>query len=256
MPELHDWQARFIDRLFDGDAPLPGGIEAGGDFTPEQRMQVYRNTARLILTDTLRGIYPTVSALTGDDFFDHAADAFIKAHPPRGGNLDVYGAEFADFLAGFEPLRAHPYIGDVARLDRAFHDSYLGAREAPLAPESLAGLDDDAAATLVLKLQPHVILLKCDWPAQEIRAAVADDPEKLSSIRPGDAPARILVMRDGDGVSALTVGPAFYGLLESLSLGETLLTAVNIALAFDESFDFSGALAEILRLELLCEIDS
>ena len=42
---------------------------------------------------------------------------FISDHPPRNAMLSRYGDAFGAFLDQFAPVRALPYLGDVARIE-------------------------------------------------------------------------------------------------------------------------------------------
>jgi hypothetical protein len=57
-----------------------------------------------------------------------------------GSDLNFFGARFAGFLAGFEPLADYPYLPDMARLEWAVHLRPTMRADAPaLGPPDLAG---------------------------------------------------------------------------------------------------------------------
>ena len=128
LPELQRAFAAAI--LADETATLSPLVRADG-IAPERRIQVYRNNSLITLAEALKATFPVVCRLVDERFFDYAARAFIRAHPPRQPRLADYGEEFADFLAGFEPARSLPYLPDVARLEWAINLAYHAAdREA------------------------------------------------------------------------------------------------------------------------------
>src|SRR6185436_9928463 len=77
--------------------------------------------------DALAAVYPVVQRLLGQGFFEYACDAFIRRHPPRSGNLHDFGAEFAEFLAGFEAASTLTYLPDTARLEWSWHVAFHAA---------------------------------------------------------------------------------------------------------------------------------
>jgi hypothetical protein len=89
----------------------------------EVRLDIYRNNIFTSLSDLLIGHFPVVCRVVDTRFFQYAADAFIRAHPPRQAVLSAYGAEFAAFLAEFPPCQSLPYLPDLARLEWLLHRS-------------------------------------------------------------------------------------------------------------------------------------
>jgi hypothetical protein len=114
---------------------------------------VHRNTVLRGCIDALAANFPTVLSLVGADGFDAAAGAFARACPPREGSLCAYGAEFADFLEALPSAAELPYLGGVARLDRAWTEAHLAADAPVLDAAALASLDP--SALLAAALVPH-----------------------------------------------------------------------------------------------------
>lgn len=114
---------------------------------------VYRNTVIKACIDALQASYPTVCQLVGEDWFRAAAAVHARTHPPHDGRLMDYGVGFADFLAGFAPAAALPYLPAVARLDRCWTECHLAA-DAPAVDRSWWARQrpEDLAS---LSLQPH-----------------------------------------------------------------------------------------------------
>src|SRR5262245_44301191 len=102
---LHELQRRFAASLVDTDTDPPTAV--------------YRNTVAANYRNHLGATYAVVRELTGTAFFNAAVDAFTISNPSTGGDLNVYGKEFADFLATYPYARDLPYLPDVARLEWA-----------------------------------------------------------------------------------------------------------------------------------------
>src|SRR4051794_33381548 len=95
---LRDLQQRFAAALRNGDdATLQGLVAAPAHVTG--RIEIYRNTVRGSLTETLRAAFPVVERIVGAAFFAAMAQAFVAAEPPRRPQLSAYGDGFAGFLA-------------------------------------------------------------------------------------------------------------------------------------------------------------
>src|SRR4051812_29625274 len=137
MPTLHETQTAFSRALLTQDcADLAPFIIEGA----AERLNIYRNTYKMALTNALRLCYPAVHRLVGEEFFAAVAQDFIAASPPCSASLDEYGAAFPDFLARIPSAAALPYLADVARLDWAVHRALHAADADPLGQRDLAGL--------------------------------------------------------------------------------------------------------------------
>ena len=133
--------------------------EAGAD----PRIGVYRNTVFGNYRNALAATYRVVRDLTGAPFFDTAVEAFARAHPSSGGDLNVYGGTFPDFLASYPHAAGLAYLPDVARLEwaldeasRAFDTS--GTSQATIA--ALAALPGDEVVRQRFVLDPSLRLLQ------------------------------------------------------------------------------------------------
>ena len=105
MPNLLELQLVLRRVVLGGDtAAVAAGVRGDG-LDPAARLRIYRNHAFATLGAALEGIFPVVCRLVDKRFFAYAAHEYLREHPPNSRCLDEYGADFADFLAGFEPCR-------------------------------------------------------------------------------------------------------------------------------------------------------
>jgi len=130
-------QAGFAAALLAPDLPCPAGLRAWNGSDPSARLAVCRNNVISSLIDAVADTLPVTQELVGDEFFRAMASVFMRRHPPRSRVLTHYGAEFADFVEGFEPARAVPYLADFARLERSGVLAYHAADADPLTAERL-----------------------------------------------------------------------------------------------------------------------
>jgi Putative DNA-binding domain len=120
-------------------------------FAPSARtgLAVYQNNYRAQLVACLADTFQRVKAWLGDDDFLAAAVSHINSSPPSDWTLDHYGRTFA------ESLRARyaedPEVAELAWLDRALADAFVGPDIEPVPPHSLAAIDWDRA---VLRFTP------------------------------------------------------------------------------------------------------
>ena len=121
---VQGFQSTFVTALLRAaDPTLARSRQPGVDV---RRAAVLRGSI-----DALAANVPTVHRLLGDDGFDAAAAAFVRAGLPRDGAQGRYGAGLPDFLASFAPVAEIDYLPGVAALDLAWIESQL-AGDAPV----------------------------------------------------------------------------------------------------------------------------
>jgi hypothetical protein len=227
MPTLLELQRDVARDLLEPSGSPSSSAILGGGLTTAERLSIYRNTYRWTLTGALRATYPAIETVVGGDFFDGAAAFFIEAHPPRSAYLNGYGAEFANFLAGFEPASSLAYLPDLARLEWAVSQAANAADCPAFGPASLAAIEEEKRDALRLAPHPSAHLISLRWPADDIwRAVRAGTDEALAALNTTERPRRVLVWRGSESVTirALTESEAVFtdALLAGARLGDTL----------------------------------
>ena len=71
------------------------------------------------LIDALAAVFPAVQRITGVEFFRAMARSYMRETPPRSPLLFEYGHDFPLFVERYEYASQMPWLGDVARLERA-----------------------------------------------------------------------------------------------------------------------------------------
>ncbi|BAF89484.1 hypothetical protein AZC_3486 [Azorhizobium caulinodans ORS 571] len=240
MSALPAAQSAFAAALTTADAPMPVGLVCWTGAPPERRFEVYRNNVRASLTSALATAFPAVERVVGAEFFAAMAQAYVQAHPPRSPVLLGYGADFADFVAGFEPAEALPYLADVARLETLRRRAYHAADTLPLALDALSAVPPEAMADLTFTAHPALGVLRSPFPVHTIWAMNAGEVP----LRPIEdwAPEDVLVSRPQMrvSVSRLPVGAAVF--IEHLTAGRNLADALEAAEAMASGFDVVTAL--------------
>lgn len=241
MLDLTAFQNAFVHALGERQHPPPQGIEG-----PEGGFNVYRNNVHVSLVDALAAVYPALARLLGMDYFQALAREYVGQTLPDTPVMSRYGATFPEFVAQFPPLARWPYLGDVARIERAWQQAYHAADAEPLGPELLAEFGAQDPATLRLQLHPSAQVVESVWPALTIWM----NQHTTGVTRP--------VVWDGPGEAVLVCRPALEVLTQPLPLGSAALlqalrerhslaeAAQRGYAACPEHFDLSSALQVIL----------
>lgn len=214
------------------------------DGAPE-RVAVYRNTVRANYRNALGATYRVVRELVGAPFFNAAVDAFVRAHPSTGGDLNVYGAQFADFLAAYPHARELPYLPDVARLEWAL-DEAQRAEDASGTPaqvlQALGALAGEAVARQRFDLDPSCRFVRSGYPVMRIWQVHQGSHEGDMGVDLGAGGDLVLVRREGEVPVIVRLPPGEFACLQALAQGADLAGALAMALAEDATFDLGTAL--------------
>src|SRR5271154_3135293 len=168
MSQLLELQMRLRQAVLGGDAAEIVAAIQGNGLDPAARVGIYRHHAFATLGDALQTTFPVVCPLVDKRFFAYAAHEYLREHPPHSRCLIEYGADYADFLAGFEPCVDLPYLPDVARFEWALNMAATVGEAASLPIEALAAVPPEKAACLAVRLQPSVSYFASGWPIDAI----------------------------------------------------------------------------------------
>ncbi|MDQ2093419.1 DNA-binding domain-containing protein [Rhodalgimonas zhirmunskyi] len=237
-------QALFAEGLFSPELPTAEtlALRDGRGHPAGRRFSVYRNNVASSLTEALEQTFPTVLKLLGEENFRAIAGIFLRREPPRSPILARYGAGFGNFLDEFEPLAHLPYLGDVARLDRALVTAYHAADATPLRAEDLAAIPPDDLPALRLALAPACQVLVSRWPLFGIwQFNQSDDAPQP----PGVAQSVLVTRPEFDPIARL-LPPGGAAFLAALDKGQPLGVAADTAAEADPDFDLPALLGQLL----------
>jgi hypothetical protein len=248
MPNLLELQMQLRRAVLGGDtAELVGAIR-GDDLDPAARLRIYRNHAFATLGAILEGAFPVVCRLVDKRFFAYAAHEYLREHPPHSRCLVEYGADFADFLANFEPCKDLPYLADVARFEWALNTAATVPEASPLKIGVLATVPPEGASLLKISLQPSVSYFASGWPIDAIW--LANQQKKARPVDLASGGTTIEIRRAGEGFSWQRLDPSAFAFRRALAEGFALGTAAAIAAA-DPAFDLAAALDGVFAERLV-----
>jgi hypothetical protein len=257
MPSrLSELQHALHDALLGGDAGPVRDAVLGDGLAPDARLALYRHHVFTTLTEALAATFPVVCRLVHTRFFAYAADRYIRDHPPTSPCLFEYGADFAEFLAAFNPAQHLAYLPDVARLEWAINCARHAGDAAPIDPAQLRSIPPEAMPRLVARLDPSLFLLESRWPIDRIWSANqcvdtagshdngAPEPPPIVDLGEGDV--SVEVRRRDDDVSIRRLAPDVHAFRAALVAGRTLADATDAALASNPSFDLVRGIRDLL----------
>ena len=249
-------QTEFAAALLDPAVACPAGLKTWNGSDPAQRFAVYRNNVAVSLVDALADTYPVVQALVGEEFFRAMGSRFVLAQPPRSPVLASYGQGFDEFIEGFAPAAAVPYLADVARLEMARVLSFHAADAASVTPEEIqrAIAQPERLSDLRIKLHPALFQLASPYAVASLWAAHQDDGLPIAAVDI-DQPEHVLLMRREQTVELHVIAAAGHHFIDRLVKGVTLGQAAQAALDADANFELSTVLGLLIRLGAICTLD-
>ena len=244
-----DAQSTFASAVIDRRKPVPDGITSWTGDRPHRRFGVYRSNVSGALIEALGVRYPVVKRLVGDEFFRAMTGEYALTHLPQSPVLIHYGADYPDFIAGFEPARSVPYLADVARLESAHWQAYHAADQRPIDRHRLAAVPPERLPGLTFTFHPAVFIVASRFPVVSIwETNIHDDQVRPVDLTQGED---ALVTRPEIAVEVrrLPSGAAIF--LAALNKGDALGTAAARASEEAPGFDLADNLAGMMSAQLI-----
>lgn len=234
---LDDLQERFAEALRRGDERVLSapGIVAGNEESVvfAKRFAVYRNNIYHSLSQALLDVFPVVTRLVGEAFFSAMARAYLDSgnFPVRAPLYD-FGDSFPGFMERFPPAKKLPWLGDVARVERAWLSAYHGADppgNTAFDPGFLSIDNMEETVRMALMLHPSLEVAALRWPAVGIWQAhqQSNTEERLERMRIAEQENFVVAVRGKEQEVRVASLPGYVGgILERLRDGERVLEAV------------------------------
>lgn len=241
MSTLREWQDYMADAVL-GRGLIPGLDETR--LCAEVATAVYRNNVRVVSCNALRGIFPAVCALLGEDCFDGCAVRYLAVHPSRSGDLHELGAALPAFLATVPEFAAFPYLPDVARLEWLQRTALTAGDAAAFDFARLRDVAEEDFGSLRFHPAPAARMLRSAWPVYSIwrmaRAAAEGEEGEAAAVSGGEC---VLVYRDReDRVCTEHVSAGAFRLLSALRDGLRFAEAGDLAWELEQELDVAACL--------------
>ncbi|HVV69064.1 MAG TPA: DNA-binding domain-containing protein [Gammaproteobacteria bacterium] len=168
MLSLNDFQKQFVQGLQSQGEAILQSISATKQLSPKERLAIYQGSIFGIKQKSLKEIYAVCNRLVGEDFFIGMVNEYITATPSTTPDLGGFGADFSDFIRGFQPAKCLPYLSDVARLEWVWHRLFYAPFADKLDFALLADVYVAGGEHIVFQLPPGCALLASPYPIHKI----------------------------------------------------------------------------------------
>jgi hypothetical protein len=180
-----DMKSEELERICVGDERL----------SAVQRVDIYANMYFYRLLDILRDDYEAVLACVGDEPFYRLVTDYLAACPSVHPSVRNVGERLPAFLDGHALAAARPWLGQLARLERARLEVFDGPDAEPLTLDELRTRTPEEFVTLPLPLVPSRQLLPLTYCVDDVWAAVEAGAAGDAVPPPAATPRTLLVWR-------------------------------------------------------------
>jgi hypothetical protein len=220
-----DLSAAALDAIVLGDDRL----------SAEARVDIYANMYFYRIRDALKEDFPATLAVLGDDNFHNLVTGYLLEHPPTEPSISECGRYLADYLSDHPLREGAPFVADLAKLERAVVEVFVGPDDAALEPDSLRAIPAADWPAMKLRIHPAAQLLALEWRVSELLRAVEEG--SLSKPAEQDAALKVLVWRRNARVFHRDLERAEADALEAVSRGSTFAEICDVVAANAEDQD-------------------
>lgn len=241
-----DWQGTFAKALLNPEETTPPGLQDHHGRPTLKRFAIYRNNVVAGLIEALKASFPVVCRIVGEEFFKAMARVHVVQHPPQSPVLLEYGGTFAAFVDGFGPASSLPYLGDVARIERAWLEAYHAPEARPVPVSTLVSISLEGPSSIGFHLHPSLRLIRSEFPAFTIWSTNIEGRTPIAvDIEAGGE--NVLVSRPAACVEIRPVSDGGMNFIRSIADGKSVAEATTIARTIDCKFDPSAMLAAMIE---------
>ena len=160
-----------------GSADAAPMLRANPRLSPEKQIAIYAEGYKIRLSHAVRDDYPCLGHYLGDDL-PPLIDAYIAATPSQSYSLDFYPHAFWRFARA---KLSDPAMREVAELEGAIAEIFMGPGSPALTPQHLPSLNEETLAQTKFNLRaPHRFL-----------SFTHDAESTLAGFKRGEAPQPI-----------------------------------------------------------------
>jgi hypothetical protein len=206
-----------------------GGLDAivldDDRLSSEARVDIYANMYFYRILDSLKEDFPATLAVLGDENFHNLVTGYLLEHPPTEPSITHSGSHLAEYLHDHPMREDAPFIADLAKLERATVEVFLGPDAPTLDPDALRAVAVEDWPAMKLTLHPSAEILALDWRVSGLLRAVEDhrpwNPAEQGAIK-------VLVWRAKARVFHRDLDPTEANALEAAARSATLAEICEI----------------------------
>jgi hypothetical protein len=224
-----------------------GGLDAivlGDDrLSAEARVDIYADMYFYRIRDALKEDFAATLAVLGEDNFHNLITGYLIEYPPTEPSISHCGRYLADYLCDHPLREGAPFVADLAKLERAIVEVFVGLDSDAADPESLRVIPPEEWPAMKLRIHPAAQILALEWRVSELLRAV----EEGHPWKPAERGAvKVLVWRRNARVFYRDLERAEADALEAVSRGATFAEICDVVAANADDEDPVAAMNRML----------
>lgn len=233
----------FGQALFDANLDIPEGIIGPDGKTAPVRFGVYRNNVIVSLIEAMKDAYPSILSILEDENFSRIARNYIAAHPPKSPMMQEFGDKFAHFLQEFEPLKASPFLVDLACAERAWLVAYHAEDQPVVAAEALGTVPPEIVMDVTFEKHAASWICASQFPLFALYCRRDDTSADIDLTESQN----VLITRPQTDVIVRHIGAGDCRFFEQIFTGSTLGEAIGAGTEMETEFDPANAIGILLE---------
>ncbi len=175
MNALRNLQQDFLSYLLnESSVDVIGRIESNSQCMAGDRMALYGNAYVLRLKEALSTDYERLHIYLGDELFEKLQQNYITVYPSHHPSLRYFGQHMVDIVEQLEPFSQLPEVAEIARIEKAFLNSFDAADKQCVGLDYLAKIELEAWPVLTFRFHDSLQLLPQHHNSFQIWKALAD----------------------------------------------------------------------------------
>jgi hypothetical protein len=166
---------------------LNGLIRGDERLSAIERLTIYQRSYFLRLLECLKEDYPAVRKVVGDDSFRELAAEYLRLHPSDHTSTFQVGRFLPGFLQDHRLSASWPFLGDLARLERALIDIFHAPDDVLCSADEMRAVPPHKWPLLRLQTSAAATILDSEWPLDN----VIDRLNRGRTLAPPRAPANL-----------------------------------------------------------------
>jgi hypothetical protein len=188
-----------------------------------ERLDIYREMYLQRMEEALSSDYPALKHYLGDEEFLRMVARYVEVYPSRSYTLNRLGDHLPEFLATLDDLAKRDFCHQLARLEYALTGVFDAGETAPLTPQAVQAVPQDAWETARLKPIEAFKLLAFEYPVSRYLGFV---DEENPAPRLARKKTWIVAYRRNYHVHRMDLTQPAYELLSTLASGQTVGDAI------------------------------
>lgn len=210
--------AKRLSEIGLSESALGSLVKSTPHLSASERVDTYANMYFYRIRDVLQDEFPKVLAAIGCASFHNLVTDYLIARRPAHPSLREVGSRLADFLRSHRLSDSHPWLAELAQLERAQLELYDGPDAAALSPDGLRLLEPEALAALPVRTVPCHRFLYNRFSVSEIWESLEPAAERGAQSEQGET---LLVWRHRFEVFHRKLDPDEEALVTLLESGAT-----------------------------------